>query len=79
MWFAIDRGRAAGAEARWLAPLIRRLGRVDRRDLGRIRVREHETLFEIAAGAAPDFEAAVARAAGGTDVAIRRWADEAAA
>ncbi|MBP7001736.1 DEAD/DEAH box helicase [Amaricoccus sp.] len=72
VWFAIDRGRAAGVEAGGLVRLICRLGGVDRAAVGRIRVREHETAFEIAAGAAERFAAAAARAARGAAVAIRR-------
>ena len=59
-WFAIDVGRHRNAEARWLLPLICRRGGITKSEIGAIRVFDRETRFEIAAGAAERFLAAVA-------------------
>ena len=58
-WFRIDIGRNRNAEARWLLPLICRLGDVTKADIGAIRVFDRETRFEIAAGALGRFRAGV--------------------
>lgn len=65
IWFRLDIGRrsdsAAGpaADVRALLPLICRLGSVARRDIGRVRVLETETHFEIRRSAARAFAAAI--------------------
>ncbi len=58
-WYAVPLGRRRRAEARWLLPLICRRGDVTKREIGAIRVLEHETRFEIRREAAERFEAAV--------------------
>ena len=58
-WFAIDVGRHRNAEARWLLPLICRRGGITKSEIGAIRVFDRETRFEIAAGAAERFMAAL--------------------
>jgi ATP-dependent RNA helicase DeaD len=62
VWFALNCGREGKAEVRWILPLICRLGRVTKTEIGRIVVRERETRFEISARAADAFAAAVAKA-----------------
>jgi ATP-dependent RNA helicase DeaD len=56
--FRVNLGGKDNADPRWLLPLICRRGDVTRRDVGAIRIGEQETLFEIAAEAAHDFELA---------------------
>jgi ATP-dependent RNA helicase DeaD len=46
-WFALNAGRRKGADPRWLVPLICRLGGVEKKDIGAIRIFETETRFEI--------------------------------
>src|SRR4030095_11753407 len=50
--FRITLGANARADPRWLLPLICRRGGVTRREVGAIRIGPHETMFEIAGGAA---------------------------
>lgn len=61
IWFRLNCGAADEADVRWVLPLICRLGHVTKRDVGRIHVRETETLFEISAARVAAFEAALAR------------------
>ncbi|HVZ85718.1 MAG TPA: DEAD/DEAH box helicase, partial [Polyangia bacterium] len=53
--FRVNLGAKDNADPRWLLPLICRRGGVTRHDVGAIRIGPHETLFEIAPGAAEDF------------------------
>lgn len=57
IWFRIDLGRRDNAFPRLLLPLICRRGAVDRRYIGRIRVLEGESHFEVHPEAANAFEA----------------------
>lgn len=61
IWFRIDLGRRDRAEPGGLLPLICRRGAVDRRFIGRIRVLEDESHFEVHPAAARAFEAAAGR------------------
>jgi ATP-dependent RNA helicase DeaD len=68
VWFVM-RGGERRADVSRLLPLICRLGRVTRKDIGRVVVRDGETRFEISATAADAFAYAVARAGdGGADI-----------
>jgi ATP-dependent RNA helicase DeaD len=60
--FRINLGANDRADPRWLLPLICRRGGVTRREVGAIRIGPHETIFEIAGGAAPDFALAAREA-----------------
>lgn len=62
IWFRIDRGQGDRAEVRRILPLICRLGRVGRGDIGRVRVLEGETHFEIRPSALPGFATALEHA-----------------
>jgi len=53
--FRINLGASDRADPRWLLPLICRRGGVTRREVGAIRIGEHDTTFEIAGNAAADF------------------------
>ncbi len=54
-WIALSVGRRENAEPRWILPLLCRQGRLDREQIGAIRVQGDHTLVQIAASAAPAF------------------------
>ncbi|HUO21191.1 MAG TPA: DEAD/DEAH box helicase [Caulobacteraceae bacterium] len=56
-WYSINLGRSRNAEARWLLPMICRRGHVTKREIGAIRVFQHESRFQIVADAVDGFEA----------------------
>ncbi len=53
--FRVNIGAKDNADPRWMLPLICRRGGVTRREVGAIRIGPHETTFEIAGHAAPEF------------------------
>ncbi len=55
VWFRLNVGRERNADPKWLLPEICRQGEVTKKDIGAIRVFEMETLFQVAAEAAPKF------------------------
>ena len=57
VWFTMNVGRSKKADPKWLLPLICRMGGVEKRDVGAIRIQPEETRFEIAAGQADSFAA----------------------
>jgi len=62
-WFRMNVGRRHNADPRWLLPLLCRLGRVSRQDVGAIRIAPNETMFQISPAAAGRFATAVAQSA----------------
>jgi ATP-dependent RNA helicase DeaD len=58
--FRVNIGAKDNADPRWMLPLICRRGGVTRREVGAIRIGPHETTFEIAGHAAPEFADAAA-------------------
>jgi ATP-dependent RNA helicase DeaD len=74
VWFVLNCGRASRAEVRWILPLLCRLGRVTKTEIGRILVGERETRFEISLAAAEGFAEAVARTSE-AGIEIRRAGD----
>ncbi|MFZ7093756.1 DEAD/DEAH box helicase [Primorskyibacter sp. 2E233] len=54
-WFSLSIGQDKGAEARWLLPLLLRVGNLDKAQIGRIRVQGTETFVELAEAVAEDF------------------------
>jgi ATP-dependent RNA helicase DeaD len=58
-WFSINVGRRNKADPKWLVPLICRLGAVQKRDIGAIRITDQETRFEIYEAAAAAVSAAL--------------------
>lgn len=62
-WFRMNVGRNQNADPRWLLPLLSRRGHVGRGEIGAIRIGANETLFEVPAGIASRFLAAVRRSA----------------
>ena len=55
VWFKTSVGRKNKADPKWLLPLICRLGDVTKRDVGAIRITEHETRFQITQAASEGF------------------------
>lgn len=60
VWFRLPVGRQKNADPRWLLPMICRLGKITKQDIGAIRIFERETKFEIDAKLADKFIAALA-------------------
>ena len=58
-WFRLSIGRRNNADPKWLIPIICRMGGVTKADIGAIRIFDTDTRFEIAAGSADRFAAAV--------------------
>ena len=63
-WFSLNQGRRERADPKWLVPLICRLGGVEKRNIGAIRIFDRETKFEIDAALAASFFATVPQGAG---------------
>ena len=57
VWFSLNIGRAQKADPKWLLPLICRMGGVEKRDVGAIRIQDRETRFEITQAMADEFAA----------------------
>src|SRR5213076_1251570 len=55
VWFRLNVGRDRNADPKWLLPEICRQGELTKKDIGAIRVFEMDTLFQVAAEAAPKF------------------------
>ena len=64
-WFRLSIGRRQNADPKWLIPIICRMGGVTKADIGAIRIFDTDTRFEIAAGSAERFAAAVRHASDG--------------
>jgi ATP-dependent RNA helicase DeaD len=60
-WFRLNLGRNGNADPRWLLPFLCRRGHVTRQEIGRIRVLDRETRFEVAPYAAARFANAARR------------------
>jgi ATP-dependent RNA helicase DeaD len=69
VWFSLNVGRAQKADPKWLLPLICRMGGVEKREIGAIRIQDRETRFEIVAASADDFMARLPNEAGGMRIA----------
>ena len=55
VWFQMNVGRRNNADPKWLLPIICRLGKVTKQDIGAIRIFDRETRFEIAPDIANSF------------------------
>jgi ATP-dependent RNA helicase DeaD len=64
-WFQMPVGRRDNADPKWLVPLICRLGHVTKKDIGEIRIFDHDTRFEIAPAAEQRFREALKHAVDG--------------
>ncbi|MGZ9811450.1 DEAD/DEAH box helicase [Pseudoroseicyclus sp. H15] len=58
-WISLSVGREERAEARWLLPLLLRVGGLDKQAIGAIRVQDKETFVELTEAAAPGFLASL--------------------
>lgn len=58
-WVALSVGRARQAEPRWLIPMLCKAGGISKRQLGAIRIEQHETFVEIDAAIVDAFIARV--------------------
>jgi len=61
IWFRMNLGRNQNADPRWVLPFLCRRGHVTREEIGRIRIMERETRFEVASYAAERFFHAAGR------------------
>jgi ATP-dependent RNA helicase DeaD len=57
VWFRADIGRAQNADPKWVLPMLCRRGRIDRSDIGTIRIFDQETRFEVRDAVAAEFAA----------------------
>ncbi|WP_328593053.1 DEAD/DEAH box helicase [Siccirubricoccus phaeus] len=71
VWFRMSLGRNGNADPRWVLPFLCRRGNVTRQEIGRIRVLERETQFEVAPWAADRFAHAIRRPGEDKDAHIR--------
>jgi ATP-dependent RNA helicase DeaD len=55
VWFTLSLGRKHRADPKFLLPMICNIGKVTKRDVGAIRIDDHETRFEISADRAMAF------------------------
>jgi ATP-dependent RNA helicase DeaD len=60
VWFKLNAGREKNADPRWLLPMICRMGKITKPDIGAIRIFDRETKFEVNEAVAKRFQAAVA-------------------
>ncbi|MFK4812030.1 DEAD/DEAH box helicase [Devosia sp. ZW T5_3] len=60
-WFKVTVGRKHKAEPRWVLPMLCKAGNVTKTAIGSIRIFDTESHFEVAAGKADAFAAAIAR------------------
>jgi ATP-dependent RNA helicase DeaD len=61
VWFKLNAGREKNADPRWLLPMICRMGKITKSDIGAIRIFDRDTKFEISESVAKRFQAAVAQ------------------
>ena len=59
VWFSLSVGRKQNAEARWLLPMLCRVGRVTKHEVGAIKIGPEETHVELAPGSVDRFLEAV--------------------
>lgn len=59
VWFSLEGGRAAGADPRRLLPMLCKLGKLSREDIGAIRIQPDVSLVEIRQGSVQGFLDAV--------------------
>jgi len=61
VWFKLNAGREKNADPRWLLPMICRMGKITKSDIGAIRIFDRDTKFEVTETVAKRFMAAVAQ------------------
>lgn len=62
VWFQLNIGRRNNADPRWLLPIICRMGKVTKQDIGTIRIFDGNTRFEVAPDIASSFADSVRKA-----------------
>ncbi len=55
VWFRADIGRRQNADPKWVLPMLCRRGRIERNQIGSIRIFDQETRFEVAEAVAGEF------------------------
>lgn len=63
-WFRLNIGRKQKADPKWLLPMLCRRGNITKKDIGVIRIFDHETKVEIAEHLSSDFATNMARPSG---------------
>ena len=71
-WFRLPVGRSKNADPKWLVPLICRLGHVTKKDIGLIKIHDHETKFEISPEVEARFRIAIKAAADAGEIRINQ-------
>ncbi len=61
VWFRLSVGRSKNADPKWLIPEICRQGEITKREIGSIRIFDHETKFEVDAKVADKFAELIQR------------------
>jgi len=61
VWFKLNAGREKNADPRWLLPMICRMGKITKSEIGAIRIFDRDTKFEVNEAVAKRFQAAVAQ------------------
>ncbi|QDH17217.1 DEAD/DEAH box helicase [Swingsia samuiensis] len=61
-WFKLSVGRSQKADPKWLVPLICRLGAVQKREIGSIRIDQDQSYFQIADESVDRFKSSIAGA-----------------
>lgn len=60
-WLSLSTGREAGADPRWLLPMLLRTFNIEKTEIGKIRVRDAETYVELAEAVGPTVRDRLAR------------------
>ena len=61
VWVSLSIGRALSAEPRWLIPMLCKNGGITKRQIGSIKIQQHETLVEIDAASIDGFFARIGK------------------
>lgn len=55
VWFSLTIGRAQSVEARWILPMLCRVGGITKNEIGKINIEQDETLVELTAASVEGF------------------------
>ena len=69
--FRLNVGRKNNADPKWILPVVCRVGRVQRQDIGSIKIGEDETFFEVSQDVAEHFASAIKSGGHGENVNIQ--------
>lgn len=59
VWFSISVGRKQNAEPRWLLPMLCTAGKINKREIGQIKIQTEQTFIQLSASSADKFLAAI--------------------